>query len=56
MRLLGPDPIDHELHLVLAALESGKAPRDIESRIVDCKESSNNNVSMRSDCASAEFG
>ena len=38
MRVLGPDPIDHALQLVLAALESGKAPREIESRIVDCKE------------------
>jgi ATP-dependent DNA helicase RecG len=38
VRFLGPDPIEVELNWVLDALAQGRAPRDIERRLVDCKE------------------
>jgi len=36
VRFLGPDPVESELHRVLEALADGRAPREIERRLVDC--------------------
>ena len=38
VRFLGPDPVDVELNRVLEQLAQGRPPRDIERRLVDCKE------------------
>jgi ATP-dependent DNA helicase RecG len=38
VRFLGPDPVEQELNRVLTALADGRRPRDIEHRLVDCKE------------------
>lgn len=37
-RFLGPDPVEEQLHQLLAGIAAGKAPRDIEARHVDVKE------------------
>lgn len=38
VRFLGPDRVEAELDEVLRALADGRAPRDVERRLVDCKE------------------
>lgn len=38
VRFLGPDPVETELDRVLEALAAGGAPRDLECRLIDCKE------------------
>jgi ATP-dependent DNA helicase RecG len=38
VRFLGPDPVELELSRVLAALARGHSPRDVERRLVDCRE------------------
>src|SRR5574340_1067953 len=38
VRFLGPDPVELELARVFEALAQGRAPGDVERRLVDCKE------------------